>query len=396
MAHVNLQQASGPNPPVFVHQMTLTSALGAGMAATQRALQAGVSGLCGEPWPDCDVPCYLGVVDLPDMHIDAAYESRNNRLLEHALAQDDFVTTVKGSIEQHGAHRVGVVMGTSTSSIDRTEAAYRELHDDGMLAKQFLQPRVHNPHAPGDYLAQRLGITGPTLTVSAACASSAKVFAVAQRWLQQDLVDTVLVGGADTLCLSVIYGFHSLQLVSPEPCRPFAPDRTGISLGEAAGFALLSREPGAIQLLGVGESCDAHHMSSAHPEGLGARLSMQRALAAAGVGMDDVGYVNLHGTGTRANDDTEGQVCADFADGGTLFSATKGWTGHTLGAAGIVECVLAVNTLLSGLLPGTMNTREAQPGLSLELESREVDIRVAMSNSFGFGGNNCSALFGRT
>lgn len=380
----------------FINQITLTSALGAGMAATRAALSAGRHGLSDAPWPDCDVPCYLGRVDLPDdVSLPAGYQSRNNALIEHALAQDNFAEQVADAVARYGAARVGVVMGTSTSSIDRTEAGYRQLGEDGHLPADFVQPEVHNPHGPGAYLAHRLGITGPCTTVSAACASSAKVFAVAQRWLQQNLVDCVLVGGADTLCLSVIYGFHSLQLVSPDPCRPFAPDRTGISLGEAAGFALVSREPGPVTLLGVGESCDAYHMSSAHPEGLGAQLCMQRALTAANLTMDDVGYVNLHGTGTRANDETEGRVCASLKGNHTLFSATKGWTGHTLGAAGIVECILAMNTLLTGVLPGTMHTRSTEPGLTLELENRDVDVAVVMSNSFGFGGNNCSVVMGR-
>jgi 3-oxoacyl-[acyl-carrier-protein] synthase-1 len=381
---------------VFVNQMTLTSALGAGLEATRNHLESGRSGLREADWPDCDVPCYLGVVDIPD-HISVPPErlSRNNRLIEYALQQDDFAEHVRLVTDRYGSSRIGVVMGTSTSSIDRTEAAYRAMPASDHFAEEFLQPRTHNPHAPGDYLAARLGLTGPCMTVSAACASSAKVFAAAKRWLEQELVDAVVVGGADSLCLSVIYGFHSLQLVSDEPCRPFSPDRKGISLGEAAGFALLTREPEQIRVSGVGESCDAYHMSSAHPEGLGAKLSMERALAAAGLSLADVDYVNLHGTGTRANDETEGKVCAAAASPNTLFSATKGWTGHALGAAGIVESILSINALLTGFVPGTINTRCAEPGLAVLLESVSQPINTAMTNSFGFGGNNCSVVFAR-
>ncbi len=354
------------------------------------------SGLVDTPWPECDVPCYLGIVDIPpDVSLPASRLSRNNRLVEYALLQDDFVHHVTTAVEHYGAHRVGVVMGTSTSSIDRTELAYRAMGEDEQFAPEFLQPRTHHPHAPGDYLAERLGVTGPCMTVSAACASSAKVFASAQRWLQHGLVDAVVVGGADTLCLSVIYGFHSLQLISDEPCQPFSPMRKGISLGEAAGFALLSNEPAEICVRGVGESCDAHHMSSAHPEGLGAKLSMQRALDAAGITIDEVDYVNLHGTGTRANDEIEGKVCAEMASANTLFSATKGWTGHALGAAGIVEAVLTMNAVLTGFVPGTMNTTCAEPGLPVLLDSTSRRIDTALTNSFGFGGNNCSVVFSR-
>ena len=359
-------------------------------------LEASQSGLVDTPWPGCDVPCYLGIVDIPaDVSVPEPRTSRNNRLIEYALLQDEFMQHVGAAVDQYGAHRVGVVMGTSTSSIDRTEEAYREMGEDERFAAEFLQPRTHNPHAPGDYLAQRLGLTGPCMTVSAACASSAKVFAAAERWLQQGLADAVVVGGADTLCLSVIYGFHSLQLVSDEPCQPFSPRRKGISLGEAAGFALLSNEPAEICLRGVGESCDAHHMSSAHPEGLGAKLSMQRALDAAGISMEDVDYVNLHGTGTRANDEIEGKVCAEIASSNTRFSATKGWTGHALGAAGIVEAVLSMNAVLTGFVPGTMNTTQAEPGLPVLLDSTCCRIDTVLTNSFGFGGNNCSVVFSR-
>ncbi len=364
----------------------------------RQGLARGQSGLSASEWPDCDVPCYLGAVDVPpDNLADRGRMSRNNRLIELALAQDEFAAHVARAQERHGAHRVGLVMGTSTSSIDRTEEAYRDLRA-GEFADRFVQPETHNPHAPGDYVAQRLGIKGPCMTVSAACASSAKVFAAAKRWLEQDWVDAVVVGGADTLCLSVIYGFHSLQLVSQEPCRPFSPDRQGISLGEAAGFVLLSTTPDPVQLLGVGESCDAYHMSSAHPEGLGARLSMQRALEGARLEYSAIDYVNLHGTGTRANDETEGRVCAElFARSpDTRFSATKGWTGHALGAAGIVEAVLSINALITGLLPGTMHTTVCEPGLSLELESISAELKTVLSNSFGFGGNNCSVIFGQS
>ncbi|MGI9326428.1 MAG: beta-ketoacyl-ACP synthase [Pseudomonadales bacterium] len=384
----------------FVEHYTLTSALGLGLTQMRDSLRQGASGLSNSGWPDCDVPCYLGRVDALDQAppLPAARISRNNALIALALAQDGFAESVQAAVADFGPERVGLVMGTSTSSIDRTEAAYRSLDEDGRFTEAFRQPLTHNPHAPGDFVAAQLGLEGPRITISAACASSAKVFASAERWLQQGLVDAVVVGGADSLCLSVIYGFHSLQLVSPEPCQPFAPDRQGISLGEAAGFALLTRQSGSaqVQLLGVGESCDAYHMSSAHPDGLGARLSMQRALAAAGRCMKEIDYVNLHGTGTRANDATEGKVCGEMLSSNTLASATKGWTGHTLGAAGIVESVMCLDALVAGFVPGTINTRHSEAPFELLLESCERSLSCVLTNSFGFGGNNCSVVFART
>ena len=382
----------------FVNAYTLTSALGNGLAALRTSLRDGRPGLDDAGWSDCEVPCYLGRVDLPDgFDVPTPRECRINELVELGLQQDAFMAAVAAARLEFGAARCGLVLGTSTSGIDRTELAYRELDSGGRFAPRFRQPAVHNPHAPADYAAQRLALKGPAMTVSAACASSAKVFATAKRWLAQDIVDAVVVGGVDSLCLSVIQGFHSLQLVSPEPCRPFAVNRTGISLGEASGFALLTREAdaGAPRLLGVGESCDAYHMSSAPVDGAGARLAMERALVDAGLGMADIEYINLHGTGTRANDDIEGRVCADFKAMGALASATKGWTGHALGAAGMVEAALCLEALMTGFVPGTRNTVDTDAPFDLLLENVERPVRTALTNSFGFGGNNCTVVFSR-
>ncbi len=383
----------------FVNAYTLTSALGNGIGALRKALRSGRSGLTDAPWPGSDVPCFLGRVDVPpDLSLPAMWHSRNNALVELALRQDAFAEAVDDIRHNLQPERIGLAMGTSTSSIDRTEQAYRRLDADGRFAAEFRQSGVHNPHAPAHFAAQRLKIGGPCVTVSAACASGAKAFAMAKRWLDQNLVDAVVVGAADSLCLSVIYGFHALQLVSPQPCRPFAANRQGISLGEAAGFALLTRERSADarELLGVGESCDAYHMSSAHPDGLGARLAIEAALADAKRGMADVDYVNLHGTGTRANDDIEGRVCGSLlAASRALASATKGWTGHALGAAGMVEAILCLDALATGFVPGTRNTACVDAPFELLLDNVEQRLETVLSNSFGFGGTNCTLVFGR-
>jgi 3-oxoacyl-[acyl-carrier-protein] synthase-1 len=241
--------------------------------------------------------------------------------------------------------------------------------------------------------------------VATACSSSAKVFAQAARLIHAGIVDAALVGGVDTLCGSVLYGFNALGLVSATPCRPFDAARDGLSLGEAGGFAVLERthdraagdgEEG-LQLRGYGESSDAHHMSAPHPEGLGARLAMGDALARAGVTATEVGYLNLHGTATPANDAVEARAVATLFPDTLHASSTKGWTGHTLGAAGIVESVFALLALEHGLLPGTLHSSTADPacGAQIRFDNALRDIDHAMNNSFGFGGNNCSLVFGR-
>jgi 3-oxoacyl-[acyl-carrier-protein] synthase-1 len=387
--------------PCSISAYTLTCAAGAGMTAIRNSIAGSTSGLSSTPWPGCDFPTWLGRVPELDQSPALAprWDSRNNRLAKLGLENDDFIEHVAETKRRFGSARCGIIIGTSTSSIGRTEAGYRHATDDDRFPPEFLQPEVHNPHSTAAFIADMLGIGGPTMTVSTACSSSARVFGSAARWLDCGIVDAVLVGGVDSLCLSVIYGFHSLQLVSSVPCRPFDQDRNGISLGEAAGFAIVSRDRISelpVSLLGYGESLDAYHMSSAHPEGLGARLAMQAAIERGGLTFEQINYLNTHGTGTRVNDSVEGKICAELFGDTTLISGTKGWTGHTLGAAGISEIVISIDAMRTGLVPGTLNLQQPDESIPLPLltENIESDIRTVMSNSFGFGGNNCSVIFG--
>jgi 3-oxoacyl-[acyl-carrier-protein] synthase-1 len=306
--------------------------------------------------------------------------------------------------DRHGATRVAIVLGTSTASIGETEEAYARL-DDGAFPADMARPNVHTPHSLGGFVQQATGLRGPCVTVATACSSSAKVFAQAARLIHAGVADAALVGGVDTLCGSVLFGFNSLGLVSTAPCRPFDAGRDGLSLGEAGGFAVLerTRNRGArdsdegLQLRGYGESSDAHHMSAPHPEGLGARLAMGDALMRAGVAAAEVGYLNLHGTATPANDAVEARAVAALFPDTLHASSTKGWTGHTLGAAGIVESVFALLALEHGLLPGTLHSEGRDPdcGAQVRFDNAQRDIDHAMNNSFGFGGNNCSLVFAR-
>lgn len=329
------------------------------------------------------------------------WQSRNNALALLCLSQPDFARSCRATIGRFGAARVAVVIGSSTASIDRTEEGYRDLLTDGQFKPQFKQACMHNPHTPGAFVADKLGVRGPAMTVSTACSSSAKVFATAARWLANDMIDAVIIGGVDTLCLSVLHGFHALQLVSPQACKPFDADRDGINLGEAAGFAILVHArhapPESVRLRGFGESSDAHHMSHPHPQGLGAQLAMRAALHMAGLGSDDVDYVNLHGTASKANDFIEGKAMRGVFGERVLASSTKGWTGHTLGAAGITESIIAIDAMLQGYIPGTLNLHQPDSEIPYTVlaDNTAAEVRHVMSNSFGFGGNNCSLLFGK-
>ena len=390
-------------PALAIRAYTATTALGRGRAAQAQALEERRSGLRRNDFGPDPLDCWIGRVDgledapLPDAL--ASWESRNNRLAWLALQQDGLREAVADAVSRHGAERVALVLGTSTSSIGETEAAYAQL-DEGAFPAAFARARVHTPHSLAGFVQEACGLRGPCMTVATACSSSAKVFAQAARLVHAGLADAALVGGVDTLCGSVLFGFNSLGLVSSGPARPFDVARDGLSLGEAGGYALLERttsEDASPRLLGYGESSDAHHMSAPHPEGLGALQAMRQALARAGVEADEVDHLNLHGTATPANDAVEARAVAELFGGHLHASSTKGWTGHTLGAAGIVESVFALIALEDGLLPGILNSTTLDPvcGPQIRLQNAHAQVRHVMNNSFGFGGNNCSLLFGR-
>lgn len=380
-----------------------TSAAGINIAALRRSIDEQKSGLRENDLDRADIPTWIGRVEGVDQIELGAWQSRNNALAELGLQQGDILRRLEELKVRFSAGRIGLVMGSSTSSIDRTEQAYLNLNDHGYLQQEYRQALVHNPHSPSLFVADRTGIAGPAMTINTACSSSAKVFATASRWLQLGVVDAVLVGGVDTLCLSVLYGFHSLQLVSENRCRPFDQQRDGINLGEAAGFAILMRaedseDDSGIALLGFGESSDAHHMSHPHPEGLGARLAMQSALQMAELNPNAIDYINLHGTASLVNDLIEGKLVGSMFPKSTTVSSTKGWMGHTLGAAGISEAIIAVDALKRGIVPGSLNLTQLdeQLDLSISAENSTKPMNYVMSNSFGFGGNNCCLLFGKS
>ena len=385
---------------------TATTALGVGRAPLLDALRTGRSGLKPCVFESAALPTWIGEVPgLDDVRLPeplAAYDCRNNRLALLGLRADGFEAAARAAIARHGAERVALVLGSSTSGILSAEAAYRERDPDGALPAWFDYRATHNTGALASFVRDLLGLRGPAFTISTACSSSAKAFAAADRLIRAGLADAAIVGGVDSLCLTTLYGFSSLELTSPEPCRPCDANRQGLSIGEAAAFALLERadEASRIVLSGWGESSDAHHMSAPHPEGRGARAAMRQALAQAGLAPGDIGYLNLHGTATPANDLSEGlAVAAEFAaHPGLPCSSTKGMTGHTLGAAGAVEAVVCALALEHGLLPASVGTLVPDLAIPIQVVMSPQPaplLRHALSNSFGFGGSNASLILSR-
>ncbi|MNR80633.1 3-oxoacyl-[acyl-carrier-protein] synthase 2 [compost metagenome] len=388
--------------PIYLSAFTASSALGHGLQATLQALQSQRSGLRENDFQQNPIPTWIGRVEGADQEkipaALAAYDCRNNRLAQIGLRQDGFIAAVERAKAAYGADRVGVILGTSTSGNLETEVAYRAYKTNGAWPASMHFREQHNLFGLADFVRRSLAVSGPSYVISTACSSSAKVFASAARFIRQGLCDAVVVGGVDSLSWSTLYGFTALELTSPQPCRPWDKNRNGISIGEAAGFALLEKEQlGELALLGYGESSDAHHMSTPHPQGLGAQLAMQAALNSAGLAAGDIDYINLHGTGTPSNDASEDAAILAVFGNEVACSSTKGATGHTLGAAGIVEAVISLLCLRHELIPGATNTQEKDPQLGANFiqHNQQATLRHVISNSFGFGGTNCSLLFGK-
>lgn len=391
--------------PLKISAYTTTNALGHGVKASLQALQNRTSGLRPCDFPGIDIDTWVGRIEsLEEMRISGKlkkFDCRNNRLAQLGLQQDDFIPRVNQAVRQYGANRIGVFIGTSTSGIQQAEVAYQTRDPQTQaLPWEFHYAYTLNMYSTANFIRRYLNLRGPAQVVSTACSSSAKVFACAHRFMVAGLCDAALVGGVDSLCLTTLYGFNSLQLVSRLPCRPCDRDRDGLSIGEAAGFTLLEwplENNTDLGLLGYGESSDAYHISAPHPEGRGAALAMTQALNQAQLSANGVDYLNLHGTGTPANDRAEDLAVTQVLDARVPCSSTKGWTGHTLGAAGIIEAVFACLSIEHNFIPGNLNTQVLDPALksNILLDNLERPVSRVITNSFGFGGSNCTLILGR-
>lgn len=333
----------------------------------------------------------LGLVnDLPLLA-----DTRNNSLLAATLLP--LRAEVAALREKFGAHRIGVILGSSTSGIAEGEAALATYLETGALPEAFHYGQ-QELSAPALYVARELQVTGPAWTISTACTSGAKAIASGARLLHLGVCDAVIVGGADSLCRLTVEGFSALSAVSDQPCNPFSRNRRGINIGEGAALMILTREPGRIRLAGVGETSDAHHISAPEPEGRGAEAAMRAALEQAGLTPADIGYINLHGTATEQNDRMESLAVARVFGSAIACGSTKALTGHTLGAAGALEVLFCYLALLrqDGQLPRQVWDGERDPELAslTQLGATRVEdpLRYAMSNSFAFGGNNISLI----
>jgi 3-oxoacyl-[acyl-carrier-protein] synthase-1 len=392
----------------YLNALGLICSLGDDRASVARTLFAGdTSGMHTESgWvPERSLP--VGAVKslLPQIPAELGQQSsRNNQLLLAAALQIE--TDIQQAIAKYGKHRIGVILGTSTSGIDEASrgiASY--LRDEAFPADYDYHQQELS--APASFLAAWLDVSGPAYVISTACTSSARALLSARRLLDMNMCDAVLCGGVDSLCKLTLNGFSSLEAVSNQRCNPFSINRSGINIGEAAVVFLMTREASGdhrIALLGAGASSDAHHISAPEPSGRGAHQAMQKALDNAKLHASDINYLSLHGTATQHNDAMESLAVNALFPEGVPCSSTKPLTGHTLGAAGALEaafCWLALSPenrdrqLPPHVWDGQADTglpalRWVTPGDTLQQNSS----RRLMSNSFAFGGNNVSLIIG--
>lgn len=385
---------------IAVTGLGAVSALGPDVAAMLDGLRAGRSGL--------RAPSRLQLGDLsarPVGEVERLPGDPEDGSATHRLAVAAAREAWQSARPRAAPERVAVIMGTTTGGIAASERWYLD-----HLAQQPSAPSVLRAHAAftvTQATARAVGARGPTMTLSTACSSGANALTVGADLLRQGSVDVVVAGGADALCLTTYAGFSSLRLMSDAPCRPFDRGRDGLNLGEGAGCLVLEREADAqargatihALLLGSAISCDAHHMTAPAPDGEAVFNALTEALAQAGVSPAEVDYINAHGTATPANDEAEARALRRvFGAAGPPVSASKSFLGHTLGAAGALEAVVTVLALREGLLPATLNTDSPEDEAPADLVlggPRSSSIRVAVSTSFAFGGNNAVLVFGR-
>ena len=383
--------------PLPVTAYANLNALGGTRAEILAALVEGRSGLrplVGDP----GIETAVGAVTcaLPGLPADLArWSTRLSRMAAALIEQLD--EPLRRARERWRPERIAVLLGTSTAGALTTEHAYRQYVATGHLPADYDFRRQHTFGAVLHVMSELTGARGPGWMISTACTSGAKPFASAQRLISAGLIDAALVGGFDTLCSLTLLGFQALQAVDRVPCRPFCVDRAGISIGEGGALALVERDGDARVLIeGVGETSDAYHISAPHPEGRGALAAMEQALEQAGRRTDEIDHINAHGTGTRLNDVAEAHAIRTLFDAPPPVVSTKGYTGHTLGAAGAIEFAFAAYAIEEGFLPPSIHADPVDPLVELPLvrETTRGSFARVLSNSFAFGGNNVSLLVG--
>jgi 3-oxoacyl-[acyl-carrier-protein] synthase II len=397
---------------VAVTGLGAVTALGADLPALERGLRAGTCGVRDQLTLFDTTGFRSGLAaQAPDPAppVDEALLANVSRPDRFGL-QAAFEAVAHAGLTRRELERAAVLFGTGTGGAAVTEKYFRMLHapahdEGGPPPATMLIP--HQPSSVTDLVARHLDARGPRTTIMTACSSSATAIGYAADRIRLGHVQVALAGGAEGLCSLTYAGFNCLRATSPERCRPFDADRKGLNLGEGAAVLVLEDEAHArargatiyAYLAGYGITADAYHMTAPHPEGEGAARAMQAALDDAGLALEEVGYINAHGTATPHNDAAESAAIKRVLGARAPevpVSSIKSMVGHTLGAAGAIEAVSSVLTLYRGFIPPTVNLQKPDPAFGLDFvpgQARELSVAAVLSNSFAFGGNNTALAF---
>lgn len=383
--------------PYPITGVSMCNSIGSNRHEVRQSLFEGRSGLVPSPI-ELPFDAVVGAISakLPDLpEALGPWTTRTTQIASLLLGEvEEEMDRLRG---RWRPERIAVLLGTSTGGADVTELAYRDYLQTGSLPEDYDLFKQHTFGAILHVVRELTGAAGPSWMASTACTSSAKPLATAARLIEADAIDAAIVGGIDTLCRMTLSGFRSLDALSKGECRPFSADRDGLNIGEGGAFLLVEREGEPLAMLeGVGESSDAYHISAPHPEGLGARLAMERALEEAGVAASSVDHVNAHGTGTRLNDVSESAAIEGLFGREVPVVSTKSYTGHMLGAAGASEAAMAIVSLMEGWIPASLRAGPVDEKIHVCVNQTrlERDVRRVLSNSFAFGGNNVSVVIG--
>lgn len=391
--------------PVGIADFSLITALGSDhQSQLGNALAGSLSGMVADTALLRGQQTFVGRIAADLANIPAPlsdFDYRANRLLMSVLAPLE--QTIEAQKLRYSLARIGVIMATSTSGIDSLEYALPHFEQSGEWLRTY---RAHHQRmgSISEFVARYLGVTGPVMTVSTACSSGNKALAAAKRWLNADICDVVICGGVDVLTELTLRGFDALGALSYAHSIPFSKNRSGINIGEAGAVLVLTQDEQAINLLGTGESSDAHHISAPDPDGNGASAAMQQAMAMENLSPQAIDYINLHGTGTAQNDAMEStaiaRVFGDYANS-VPCSSSKPQIGHTLGVSGLAELGLSLlsmtsdnATCLPHVYDGKFDERLAPLNL-VGVGSTTPAPKTVLSNSFAFGGSNASIIVGK-
>ena len=330
------------------------------------------------------------------------YENHVNRLSESVLLQME--KSIEKAVQEFGNERIGIFVGSSDNGSEASLSALQEFKETNNYPKNY-RLKMQQADFAAEFIADRFQIKGPIFTHSSACASSASAFASARNWIEAGFCDAAIVGGVDIETETVVLGFDSLEAVSMNPANPFSKNRSGLTIGDGAAFFLISKkkENAKFEILGIGESADADHVTAPRADGEGAVLAIQKALDDAKIKSTEIDYINLHGTGTKLNDAMESVAVNRVFGCDVPCSSTKGLTGHTLGASGALEAAFCCLTLdkknAEHFLPvhhfdGERDLEIPQIHLVKKGET-SARLNICMSNSVGFGGCNVSLFLGK-